>query len=245
MPSMVETLRVAVGHDLETTVHVLRLPRADYTVRVVALDPIQPLVGWCAANEVDAALIGGFYVRADGTPLGDLRVDGRALASLPFDSPWNLTRACLHSNGDVSLRSRSELPAEPPGDLLQAGPLLVRGGASLIEPGVDSEGFSAAARQFDSDITVGRYPRAALGLNASELIAVVCDGRTESEAGLDLAELAETMIAVGAEDAINLDGGGSASLVVGGELINVPHEEHGIEIPGGRDISTALRFAAR
>ena len=143
------------------------------------------------------------------------------------------------------MRSRADLPAEPAGDLLQAGPLLVRGGASLIEPGVDSEGFSAGAGQFDSDITVGRYPRAALGLNSDELIAVVCDGRTEGEAGLDLAELAQAMIGLGADDAINLDGGGSASLVAGGELVNVPHEEHGIEIPGGRDISTALRFAAR
>jgi hypothetical protein len=243
---VLETLRVALGRDLETTVHVLRLGRAEHTVRVVALDPVQPLAEWCAANGVGEALIGGFYVRADGTPLGDLRIDGRALASLPFDPPWDRVRACVHSDdGEVCLRSRGELPAEPGGDLLQAGPLLVRAGAGLIEPGVDSEGFSAGARQFDSDITTGRYPRAALGLNATELIAVVCDGRTVTEAGLGLAELARTMIELGAEDAINLDGGGSASLVVGGELINVPHEEHGIEIPGGRDVSTALSFAAR
>ena len=129
--------------------------------------------------------------------------------------------------------------------------MLVRGGASLIEPGVDSEGFSAGAGQFDSDITVGRYPRAALGLNSDELIAVVCDGRTEGEAGLDLAELAQAMIGLGADDAINLDGGGSASLVAGGELVNVPHEEHGIEIPGrprhldGASLRRSLRGRSR
>lgn len=246
MRSMVETLRVAVGRDLATTVHVLRLARADYAVRVVSLYPNQPLVEWCAANGVDDALIGGFYIRADGTPLGDLRVDGRALASTPFDPPWDRVRACVHSdNGEVSLRSRSELPAEPAGDLIQAGPMLVRGGASLIEPGVDSEGFSAGAHQFDSDISAGRYPRAALGVSPTELIAVVCDGRTQAEAGLDMAELAEVMVDVGADDAINLDGGGSASLVVAGDLVNVPREEHGIEIPGGRAVSTALRFDTR
>ena len=37
---------------------------------------------------------------------------------------------------------------------------------------------------------------------------------------------------LGAVDAINLDGGGSASLVVGGKLVNTPREEHGIVIPG-------------
>ena len=41
------------------------------------------------------------------------------------------------------------------------------------------------------------------------------------------------MIDLGADEAINLDGGGSASLVLGGGLRNRPREEHGIE-PGGR-----------
>jgi Phosphodiester glycosidase len=213
---------------------------------VVVLDPAQPLAQWCAANRVDHALIGGFYVRADGTPLGDLRTDGRPRSSAPFDSPWNRIRACVHSDGGaVSLRSRIELPDEPGGDLLQAGPMLVRDGVCLTDPGVDTEGFSAGARQFDSDITVGRHPRAALGTSATDLIAVVCDGRTETEAGLGLTELAQAMVDLGADDAINLDGGGSASLVVSGELVNVPHEEHGMRIPGGRSVPTAIRFAPR
>jgi hypothetical protein len=241
----VETRRVSTG-DGPTTVHVLRLSRTDYTARVVALDPVQPLVVWCAANAVDHALIGGFYVRAGGMPLGDLRIDGQTLASVPFDSPWNQVRACVHSDrGEVSLRSRLELANTSGGDLLQAGPMLVRDGVCLIEAGTDSEGFSDGARQFDSDISAGRHPRAALGVSMTELIAVVCDGRTETEAGLELGELARTMIELGATDAINLDGGGSATLVAGGELVNVPHEEHGMPIPGGRSVPTALRFVAR
>ena len=121
--------------------------------------------------------------------------------------------------------------------------MLVRGGSNLIEGAADPEGFSAGASQFDSDITVGRHPRAALGVNATELIAVVCDGRTLTESGLSLAELARTMIELDAVDAINLDGGGSATLVVGGQLVNVPHEEQGLAIPGGRSISTAISFS--
>jgi hypothetical protein len=165
---------------------------------------------------------------------------------VPFDSPWDRVRACVHADrGEVALRPRLELPAEPGGDLLQAGPMLARGGVSLIDPGADDEGFSAGANQFDSDITAGRYPRAALGLNTTEVIAAVADGRTEAEAGLDLTELAAAMIELGAADAINLDGGGSASLVVGGELVNAPHEDEGVPLPGGRNVSTALRFAPR
>src|SRR4051812_35318649 len=229
-----ETHRVATRDGLATTVHVLRLARSSHTGRVIALNPVQPLVAWCAANGVTNALIGGFYVRASGAPLGDLRIDGRAVASEPFDAPWNRVRACVHiDGGDVSLWPRLELPPEPEGDLLQAGPMLVRNGAVVLRPGTDDEGFSAGARQFDSDITVGRHPRAALGVNGTELIAAVCDGRTDTESGLELNEFAEAMVGLGAEDAINLDGGGSASLVVNGALVNAPHAEHGREIPGG------------
>ena len=60
-----------------------------------------------------------------------------------------------------------------------------------------------------------------------------------------MSELAEAMIGLGAAEAINLDGGGSASLVVGGSLVNTPREEHGIELPGGRAVATALHFAPR
>ena len=42
--------------------------------------------------------------------------------------------------------------------------------------------------------------------------------------------------------ALNLDGGGSTSLVAGGRLCNVPRESHGVEIPGGRPVSTVLTF---
>lgn len=241
-----ETLRVPLGRGLATTLYVLRLPRSTYTARVCVMKPMERLVDWCTSSGTEHAMIGGFYVRADGVPLGDLRVDGRPRASKPFQAPWNRIRACVHvQGGEVALRSRLELPAEPAGDLMQAGPMLVRAGVRLVEPRMDPEGFSAGSTQFDSDITDGRYPRAALGLSRTELIAAVCDGRAEDEEGLSLTELARVMADLGALDAINLDGGGSASLVADGRLVNVPREEHGIEIVGGRVVPTALRFALR
>src|ERR1700710_2251966 len=143
-------------------------------------------------------------------------------------------RCCVHAeDGRVALASRADIPPDPAGDLLQAGPMLVAAGHSLIRPGEDLEGFSAGSGQFDSDITAGRYPRAALGLGGDELIAVVCEGRADNEAGLTMAELAQAMRDLGASEAINLDGGGSASLVVGGRLLNTPREEHGLELVGG------------
>jgi len=62
---------------------------------------------------------------------------------------------------------------------------------------------------------------------------------------MTMAELAETMVALGCTDAMNLDGGGSASLVIDGKLVNTPREEHGLELRGGRAIATALRISPR
>ena len=49
-----------------------------------------------------------------------------------------------------------------------------------------------------------------------------------------MGELAEAMVALGARDALNLDGGGSTSLVAGGRLRNARARAHGVELPGGR-----------
>lgn len=245
-PPTLESVRVTLADGAATTLRVARFQRARFGLRVVAIEPCSTLLRWCATNGAEHAIVGGFYLRPGGPPLGALRIGGEELPSESFDPPWDELRGCLHADGDrIVLAPRCELPAEPAGDLLQAGPLLVAGARSLIRPGEDLEGFSAGSRQFDSDITVGRYPRAALGLTATELIAVVCEGRADEEAGLTMEELATAMVGLGAGAAINLDGGGSASLVVGGTLANTPREEHGLELVGGREVATALRFVPR
>jgi hypothetical protein len=241
-----ERRRLRLGDGAETTIHVARFDRAGFDLRVVVLDPCSTVQQWCRRTGAEHAIVGGFYMRPGGPALGDLWVAGRALPTEPFDTPWHDERACIHvDDGTVRLAPRRELGVVAHGDLLHAGPMLVGGGRSLLADGADREGFSAGARQFDSDITVGRYPRAALGLSGGQLIAAVCDGRADDEAGLTMAELAAGMIGLGATEAINLDGGGSASLVVGGSLVNTPREEHGIELVGGREVATALHFAPR
>jgi hypothetical protein len=241
-----ESHRLATVGGAGTSVRVARFERAGFGVRVVAMEPCSTVLGWCAANGAAHAIVGGFYMRPGGPPLGDLRIGGRPLPTTPFDSPWGELRGCLHADGErVALAPRRELPAAPAGDLLQAGPMLVAEGRSLIRPGEDREGFSAGSRQFDSDITDGRYPRAALGISDRELVAIVSEGRADDEAGLTMGELAEAMVGLGATAAINLDGGGSASLVVNGALVNTPREEHGRELVGGREVATALHFFVR
>jgi hypothetical protein len=244
-------LRLRLGDGARTTAHVTSYPLDRVRLGVRLLPGLTPLEAWCRAEGIDEAMVGGFYVRsvrsggglaAAGTPLGELWIHGVARDSLPFSAPWDARRACVHAPapGQVQIARREDLPREPMGDLLQSGPLLVRGGRRVDHA---DEGFSLGADQFDSDITVGRYPRAALGCDGERLIALASDGRADDEAGLTLEELAAAMVALGARDALNLDGGGSTSLVSGGILRNIPRESHGVKLEGGRPIATALVFA--
>jgi hypothetical protein len=245
-------MRLRLEDGATTTAYVARYPLATTSLRVQRLPALARLETWCAEHGVGEALVGGFYVRGTalsrgspptGLPLGELWLDGVLQNSVPFTHPWGERRACLSVvKGEVLIARRHELPASPAGDLLQAGPLLVREGRAVTG---DEEGFSAAAEQFDSDITDGRHPRAALGHDGEGLIALACDGRADDEAGLTLAELASTMVALGAREALNLDGGGSTSLVCGGRLRNNPREAHDVPVPGGRAIATAVMFQRR
>jgi Phosphodiester glycosidase len=244
-PRHLQRHRVVLSDGATTTLHVATHDLRRTVPRVVRLPAPMPLERWCREHAVAEAIVGGFFVRPVGTPLGELRTSGIARPALPFEAPWDAVRACVHVvGGHVALARRDELPAAPAGDLLQAGPLLVRGGVPCVDS--DVEGFSAGEDQFDSDITAGRYPRAALGLApGGRLLAVACDGRADDEAGLTLAELAEALVALGAREALNLDGGGSTSLVCGGRLRNVPREDHGVELAGGRAVSTVIAFTPR
>jgi exopolysaccharide biosynthesis protein len=67
------------------------------------------------------------------------------------------------------------------------------------------------------------HPRTAAGRTAEgDLILMVVDGRQPASRGVNLQELAYLMAQVGAVDAMNLDGGGSSTLVVRGVRLNRP-----------------------
>jgi len=70
-----------------------------------------------------------------------------------------------------------------------------------------------------------RHPRTALGWNKKYLYLVEADGRQlDVSLGMTFAELAAYMLKLGCTDAMNLDGGGSATMWAFGRLQNSPSE---------------------
>lgn len=72
-----------------------------------------------------------------------------------------------------------------------------------------------------------RHPRSALGWNAQSYFLVVVDGRQpDLSIGVTLPMLAQYLVELGCDEAINLDGGGSTELWLNGRILNRPCYGH-------------------
>ena len=153
-----------------------------------------------------------------------------ARAALGFTPGGKIDVAWVSSRNDSLFEWRSPpsntegIPSSPL-DFMQAVPWVVRdalaAGPALLQAGriqitTDQEVF------FGSSIPMV-HPRTAAGYtDTGDLILLVVDGRQAASRGVDLLELATIMRDIGCVEALNLDGGGSSTLVVNGTLINCP-----------------------
>jgi exopolysaccharide biosynthesis protein len=120
---------------------------------------------------------------------------------------------------DETATSADELLAAGVWNTLSFGPAIVEDGA-IVDGLEDAE----------VDTNVGNHgiqgdqPRTAVGvIDDNHLVFVVVDGRqTGYSEGVDLDELAQIMIDLGATTAYNLDGGGSSTMYFDGEVVNSP-----------------------
>ena len=115
-------------------------------------------------------------------------------------------------------------------DIMVTGPLLLKK-EHRVE--LDTTSFFTA-----------RHPRTAIALKGDHILFITVDGRNQKAAGMSLFELASLLKWLKADDAINLDGGGSTTLWVKGfeegGVINHPSDnkkmEHAKEYKPGMDL---------
>ncbi len=113
-------------------------------------------------------------------------------------------------------------------NIIGAGPQLIKNGRVEIS--------NAAEKILPSFVSDG-HPRTAIAkLRSGQILLVTVDGRQPGESiGMSLTMLTDLLIEFGAVEAINLDGGGSTTMVIRNKLVNKPSDA-----TGERPVSDAI-----
>ncbi|MGY0057545.1 phosphodiester glycosidase family protein [Streptomyces sp. LZ34] len=116
----------------------------------------------------------------------------------------------------------------PDDSIVSAAPTLVENGRIVIDAATEGM-LDPKDLSFGYAWSNGRQPRTMAGLDKrGRLLLVTVDGRQPGVSeGFTLAEGADFMHSLGAEQALNLDGGGSSAMAVGGKLVNAPSDVAG------------------
>jgi hypothetical protein len=170
---------------------------------------------------------------ADGAGSSLIPANGFVLSADGASREWALKH--LRQGSRVELRTEIRaVPALPfqSDFILGAGPQLLAAGVKV---------FAAEAARYSDSLYRQRHPRTAIGWTAEgKLILATVDGRQKFSVGMTMAELADLMSELGCVEAMNLDGGGSSTMVVNRKVVNHPSDA-----AGERPVSDALLVFSR
>lgn len=118
----------------------------------------------------------------------------------------------------TDLRTNKAIPLTPETNIIGGAIGLVRNGRTSITAARDG--------MANTNMILRRHPRTLAGVTRDgKLLVAVVDGRAPgSTIGASFFEAAELMRWLGARDAINLDGGGSTTMVIGKKVVNRPSD---------------------
>ena len=114
---------------------------------------------------------------------------------------------------------------------------LVGGTPRIVLNGRNVAGLEEYREETAPAFTTDRHPRTGIGFSAdsTRLVLVTVDGRQRRSVGMTLPEFARLMMMLGVDEGLNLDGGGSTTMVVGTTVVNRPSD-----LTGERPVANAL-----
>ncbi|WP_164555807.1 MULTISPECIES: phosphodiester glycosidase family protein [unclassified Streptomyces] len=157
---------------------------------------------------------GGSSVQATGQRTAELAESARPGRRL------RLTTTLLNDRGHHVTPSHGT-------DIVNAGPELVRDGRLHVTPATDGMVHPGDPSWYYGWVHK-RNPRTLAGVDAAgRTLLVTADGRSTDALGLSITEAAKVARSLGLRDAVNLDGGGSTTMVAGDQVINDPSDAAG------------------
>ncbi|RJP70579.1 MAG: phosphodiester glycosidase family protein [Ignavibacteriales bacterium] len=114
---------------------------------------------------------------------------------------------------------------------------LVGGWGRLVKDGKNVTASLDSSEHTMPRFSKNRHPRTGIGLSqdSTKLFFIIVDGRQKSSKGMSLLEFADLMISNGIYQGLNLDGGGSTTMVINNEVVNNPSD-----ITGERSVGNSL-----
>jgi exopolysaccharide biosynthesis protein len=163
----------------------------------------------------------------------EIPADGYVIAAVGKSREW--VKEHLHQGSRVTYDWH--LNSIEPGDdkKWQRASTILGGGPQLIKDG--KVAITNAQEKITPAFVNEGHPRTAIAKLASgKLLLVTVDGRQPSESiGMSLTSLADLLLELGAVEAMNLDGGGSTTMVIQNKLVNKPSDQ-----TGERPVSDAI-----
>jgi Phosphodiester glycosidase len=185
-----------------------------------------------AEGGVEAIVRNGIGTRLRPPGTGGVPPEGVLLTGTGDAARFLRTTALPGSHARIVLRLTADgetIDLAPGGSegggasVIGAGPRLVRAGRVAVA--ALAEGFAPTPAFFQTFVA-DRQPRTLAGVRADgSVLLVAVDGRAPGwSAGMTLREAAGLMRSLGARDALNLDGGGSSTMSVRGQVVNRPSD---------------------
>lgn len=173
-----------------------------------------------------------------------MRVGMRGDTSIAVVSAMRWNRAARLTRDALILQwnpDSASVPAQhvDPGDTIRlvwgfaghADPpeVLVGGLPRLVIDGRLNPALLAEMNGPPADFARRRHPRTGIGVtrDSTTLMLVTVDGRQATSVGMTLAEFGNLMLSLGIYQGLNLDGGGSTTMVVDGTVVNSPSDPTG------------------
>jgi len=127
----------------------------------------------------------------------------------------------------VELNLKSAKPFDHLQNAIGAGPRIIKNGKIYQDPMESIPAGEEFSREWKELHYLERHPRSAIGYNEAKfkLILVTVDGRQpERSIGLYQLQMARLLLDLGATEAMDLDSGGSATMVIQGKVVNIPSD---------------------
>jgi len=176
--------------------------------------------------------------RRDAKGSSAIPTDGYVVSAIGTAREWAIANLATHKRVEIKLNF-SSVEADQV-DLWKQAKSIVGGGPQLIKNG-RVEITNTAEKILPSFVSDG-HPRTAIAkLKSGQLLLVTVDGRQPGESiGMSLTMLADLLLEFGATEAINLDGGGSTTMVIRNRTVNKPSDA-----TGERPVSDAILVYSR